>query len=232
MPRTTQVTDGHPDTPRSRKGAATRARLLEAAKEEFEETGFLETRISDISQRAGMSHGTFYHYFDSKEQIFREVAEAQEALLTALDDDDKPPPDTTEFERILRANRRYLDRYRTNGKIMGVIEEVSRYDRLVNEARTQRQKHFAERAEASVRRLQSKGIADRDIDPEIAAVALGSMIARFAELWLVEGWGDYEFDHAARQVTKLWANAIGVPTDSAPTKQRASAPKKRTSKPA
>ena len=71
-----------------RARAPTRARLLDAAKEVFEETGFLEARIADIAERAGMSHGSFYHYFDSKEQIFREVAEVQEALLTA-------PPATT-----------------------------------------------------------------------------------------------------------------------------------------
>jgi len=208
MPRASQVIEQQPAAPRSRKGAATRARLVESAKEEFEDTGFLATRISDIAKRAGMSHGSFYHYFDSKEQIFREVAEVQEALLTAPDDGERP--DTTEFDRILRANRRYLDRYRANGRIMGVIEEVSRYDSRVNEARMRRQKHFAERAEASVRRLQEMRLADLDIDPEIAAVALGSMIARFAELWLVEDWGDYDFDHAAEQVSRLWANAIGL----------------------
>ena len=108
---------------------------------------------------------------------------------------------------------------------MGVIEEVSRYDRPVNEARIRRQKHFAERAEGSVRRLQAEGVADPAIDPEIAALALGSMIGRFAELWLVEAWGNYEFDHAAEQVTRLWANAIGVPTPraepkSTPTRKR------------
>ncbi len=218
MPRTSQVAESQvaespPDAPRSRKGAATRARLVESAKEEFEEAGFLETRISDIAKRAGMSHGTFYHYFDSKEQIFREVAEAQEALLTApaeADDDGDGSAATSEFDRILRANRRYLERYRANGKIMGVIEEVSRYDSFVSEARMRRQKHFAERAEASVRRLQAKGLANQDIDPEIAAVALGSMIARFAELWFVEDWGTYDFDKASEQLTLLWANAIGL----------------------
>ena len=100
--------------PRSRKGAETRARLLEAAKKVFEEDGFLDARISDISKRAKLSHGSFYHYFDSKEQIFREVAEAQEQMLTA-------PPAAgagadsardSERERIRRANRRYLERYR------------------------------------------------------------------------------------------------------------------------
>ena len=43
--------------PRSRKGVQTRARLLDAAKEIFEENGFLEARITDIAERAGLSHG-------------------------------------------------------------------------------------------------------------------------------------------------------------------------------
>ena len=81
---------------------------------------------------------------------------------------------------------------------MGVIEEVSRYDDHVNEARMRRQKHFADRAERAIRRLQEDGAADPDVDPEIAALALGSMVARFAELWLVEDWGDYDFDHGGR----------------------------------
>ena len=197
--------------PRSRKGAETRARLLESAKGVFEEAGFLDARISDIAEHAGLSHGSFYHYFDSKEQIFREVAEAQEELLTA------PPSDHAEaeaamshVERIRRANRRYLERYRENARIMGVIEEVSRYDSHVNEARMRSQRHFAERAEQSIRRLQEAGAADAEVDPELAAVALGSMVARFAELWLVQDWAAFDFDHAVDQLTRLWAHAIGV----------------------
>ena len=49
--------------------------------------GFLDARITDISKRAGLSHGAFYHYFTSKEQLFREVAEIQEARLTAPHED-------------------------------------------------------------------------------------------------------------------------------------------------
>jgi hypothetical protein len=114
------------------------------------------------------------------------------------------------LERIRRANRRYLQRYRDNGPIMGVIEEVSRYDEQVNAARIQRQKHFAERAEQAIRRLQKAEMADAAVDPAVAAVALGSMIGRFAELWLIEKWADYDFDQAVDQVTLLWANAIGL----------------------
>lgn len=209
--------------PRSRKGAETKARLLEAAQRVFEETGFLEARISDIATTAGLSHGSFYHYFDSKEQVFREIAELQEAALTApttaaegeseeerSGDADPDADDLSDWDRLARANRRYLERYRDNGRIMGVIEEVSRYDPHVSEARMRRQKHFADRAERSIRRMQAEGTASSEIDPEIAAAALGSMVARFAELWLIEHWGDYDLDTAAEQLTLLWAGAIGL----------------------
>ena len=95
---------------------------------------------------------------------------------------------------------------------MGVIEEVSRYDHEVSEARMRRQKHFADRAERSIRRMQTSGAASKALDPEIAAGALGSMVARFAELWLIEHWGDYDLDEVAMQLTLLWANAIGLDT--------------------
>ena len=203
-------------TPRSRKGAETRARLLEAAKKVFEEDGFLDARISDIIKRAKLSHGSFYHYFDSKEQIFREVAEAQEQMLTAPPEERKSAnaPAVSERERIRRANRRYLERYREEARIMGVIEQASRYDEHVTAVRAATQKHFAERAEQSIRRLQKAGIADRSVDPVIAATALGAMVARFAELWLVQSYADYDFDEAVEQLTTLWCNALQLEDDS------------------
>jgi AcrR family transcriptional regulator len=223
VPRSQPVKDMALAAPRSAKGAKTRARLVDAAKSVFEEDGFREARISDIAERAGISHGSFYHYFPSKEQVFREVATAQEALLTtpgitaARESSESIDPDEdgegarlSEYERLRRANRRYLERYRSNARIMGVIEEVSRYDDEVNEARMGRQKHFAKRAEKSIRQLQERGAADPDVDPKIAAVALGSMVGRFAELWLVEGWERFNFDKAVDQITLLWANAVGL----------------------
>jgi AcrR family transcriptional regulator len=191
----------------------TRARLVEAAREVFERDGFLTARIADITATAGMSQGSFYHYFDSKEQVFREVAAAQEERLTA------PPSERAQHasarEVIRRANRRYLARYRDAAKLMGVIEQVSRYDEEVGRARNATQKHFAERAERSIRRLQRDQLVDPKIDAAIAADALGAMVARFAELWLVQGYRQYDFDEAVEQLTRLWANALGLPQEDA-----------------
>ncbi len=206
--------DGGPAaTPRSRKGAKTRARLIEAAREVFERDGFLNARISDIAAAANLSQGSFYHYFDSKEQIFREVAEAQERRLTA--------PDTARVETrelsaravIRDANRRYLEHYRDASNLMGVIEQVSRYDEHVSAARFATMKHFSERAERAIRRLQQEGLADPNVNARIAADALGAMVARFAEIWMVQGYREYDFDEAVEQLTRLWANALGIPPE-------------------
>src|SRR5438552_12296881 len=114
---------GAQNAPRSRKGEQTRARLLDAAKEIFEENGFLDARISDIAERAGLSHGSFYHYFDSKEQVFREVAEAVQSQLAApmtevvlAHGSTASPP-----ERLREALGRYLVTYRDHARIMAVI---------------------------------------------------------------------------------------------------------------
>ncbi len=213
----TEAVDRAPKGPRSRKGTTTRARLIEGAKKVFERDGFLEARIADITKSAKISAGTFYHYFDSKEEIFREVARAQERRLTAPPDDARPASSELDSptERIRRANRRYLERYRDEAALMGVIEQVSRYDPQVNAARMATMKHFVERAERAIGRLQREGLVDPRIRPAMAADALGAMVARFAELWLVQGYRDYSFDEAVEQLTVLWANALGLKPEDA-----------------
>src|SRR3954464_8364492 len=57
--------------PRTERGRKTLRRLLEAAASEFGERGFHEAAITGITQRAGVALGTFYTYFESKEEVFR-----------------------------------------------------------------------------------------------------------------------------------------------------------------
>ncbi|HKY91902.1 MAG TPA: TetR/AcrR family transcriptional regulator, partial [Nevskiaceae bacterium] len=45
--------------------------LLDAAAAEFGEKGFHDSSIVSITARAGVALGTFYTYFDSKDELFR-----------------------------------------------------------------------------------------------------------------------------------------------------------------
>jgi AcrR family transcriptional regulator len=198
--------------PRSAKGRRTRARLVEAGKTVFERDGFLQARITDIATEAGVSHGSFYHYFDSKESLFREIAEEVEVRLVSMDDipqaDDAGP-----IERIRAANRAYLTAYRKEAPIMRVIEEVSRYDDDVRKVRSKRDDYLAARLESAVKRLQAEGLADKRIDERYAATALGGMVAKFAEMMFIGG-ARFAMNEAVEQLTLLWANALGLSPDA------------------
>ena len=69
---------------RQRRKQARPQELLNAALELFVEKGFSATRSDDVAARAGVSKGTLYLYFPSKEDLFRAVV--RENLLPVLDE--------------------------------------------------------------------------------------------------------------------------------------------------
>lgn len=77
--------------PRRRRKDARPSELTAAALDLFVEKGFAATRLDDVAARAGVSKGTLYLYFDSKEALFKAVIEegivprlaAAEQLLAA-----------------------------------------------------------------------------------------------------------------------------------------------------
>ncbi len=197
--------------PRSRKGEATRARLVDAAKEVFEEHGFGEAKIADIAKRAGLSsHGAFYHYFESKEAVFAEVAEQLDELLgepmqeVILARDQEADP----RRRLVTALRQHLQRYQAEARIMGVIEQVARQDEGVAAVRFKHTTNHRDDIARSIRHLQRVGAADKSLDAEIAAAALGAMSERFAEMWLVQGFLECDLDGAAETLAALMVNAL------------------------
>jgi AcrR family transcriptional regulator len=53
------------------QGRQTVKKLLEAGLAEFNERGFQAVRVDDVVRRAKTSHGTFYLYFASKDDLFK-----------------------------------------------------------------------------------------------------------------------------------------------------------------
>lgn len=61
---------------RLRRGDRTRAKILDAAEEAFGRLGYHATSIVEITRGAGVGLGTFYLYFPSKLEIFRQLLRA------------------------------------------------------------------------------------------------------------------------------------------------------------
>src|ERR1700712_3054075 len=55
------------------KSSATRERVIHSARFLFWERGFAGTSMADLLAHAKVNSGSFYHFFDSKEALLREV---------------------------------------------------------------------------------------------------------------------------------------------------------------
>lgn len=67
--------EGLKGAPRSRDADATQKRILAAAKREFSRLGLGGARVDDIAEKANANKRMIYHYFGSKEDLFKKVLE-------------------------------------------------------------------------------------------------------------------------------------------------------------
>ena len=80
--------DRNHESPRwERRKHARPAELLAAALELFTERGYAATRLDEVAKRAGVSKGTVYLYFSSKEDLFKAVV--REGLVPVLERGEK-----------------------------------------------------------------------------------------------------------------------------------------------
>jgi AcrR family transcriptional regulator len=101
------------------RGQRTRQRLLDAAADVFDRIGYHAARVDDIVAAAESSHGTFYLYFTSKEDLFEQLMSETATELYALVGDLAPVTDSAQGRAALRA---WLAR---------VSEAYARYGRVI-----------------------------------------------------------------------------------------------------
>jgi AcrR family transcriptional regulator len=97
-------------TSRQLQADRTRTLLYSIAVSLMEKQGFTNTTVEEIAQKAGVSVGTFYHYFASKDEIFFDIFKKAdeyfkatvEPALTVADEAGQPV-----FEQIITYFRYY-----------------------------------------------------------------------------------------------------------------------------
>jgi AcrR family transcriptional regulator len=191
----------------TRRGERTRERLIQATREIFEEMGFLEARVSHITQRAEVAYGTFYTYFDSKEAVLRAIADR---LFTDMTEPDRPPLDgASPADRVRRANRSYYAAYLRNAKMMAIIEQVSTFNEEFREMRRRHRAAWVGRSVHAIRRWQHEGRIDPGLDPELAARALAAMVDHSLYLRLIQGEGE-DTERLLDTLDALTVRALGL----------------------
>lgn len=175
--------------PLTKRGEATRTKLLTAAEAVFAEWGYHEASIVRITERAGVGLGTFYLYFDSKQLIFEalvidlnrrvrhSMAEAMRGASTRLE------AERAGFHGFFRFTAAHPALYRVVREAEFVSPETLRlhYTRIV------------EGYEAGLRAAQAADEIDVALDPSITAWALmgiGELIGMRFLLWERDAMGN------------------------------------------
>src|SRR3984957_13836122 len=91
-------------------GSATRQRLVESARYLFWERGFAGTSMADLLAHAKVNSGSFYHFFDSKEALLREVLEGYLLALRPMIVDPAYSSTPKPIERIFAILAGYRER--------------------------------------------------------------------------------------------------------------------------
>ncbi|HEX2562814.1 MAG TPA: TetR/AcrR family transcriptional regulator, partial [Acidimicrobiales bacterium] len=149
------------------RGEKTRLRLLDAGASVLPARGYHDTRVDDIVAAAGVSHGTFYRYFENKDDFFRVLAQAAAARMIDLVDElrlDAPPDELRAWLRT------WLSAYRADGGVISTWQEMRTSDELVA---------FSQRVAASVFTRLVRMLEGRDFgNPVVDATTLLALIER------------------------------------------------------
>src|SRR3954469_19164623 len=156
------------------QGRKTMAKLLDAGMRVFAERGFHAARVDDIVRTARASHGTFYLYFSSKEDLLRALAvqcsEQIEALAGTLG---AVTPDAAGWQELRRFLDDFLSTYARYGPVIRAWMEDHVDDRQVNRLGVGA---FTAIATALGQRMHAAGASGS----EVSVAALMALLERFA----------------------------------------------------
>ena len=199
-----------------------RERLLVAAREVFERDGFHGARIVDVANAAGVGIGTFYRHFESKGALFRAV------ITNAFDEiyvggSTRASDPAHPGRAIELANQRFLEQYKREAPMHSLLEQLAPVDEECRQLYLSGRRRAVERIARSLRALQVEGLANPDLDPNVAAGVLVSMVNNSAHLWFSLG-EPYDETVALETINQIWISGIGLAEATKSDEQSTPAP--------
>jgi len=153
-----------------------------AAAELMDREKFQTLRVEEIADRAGLSIGTFYLYFESKDDLFVSlVIEYTHMLKRRLDA--ALEPDGSTMVRLVRALDAYLDFVKENERGFLYYRDLGNVETTVGPLSAWANEQTA----AALRPVLEQGLARGEIrasDPDLLAQSLVGLTQHMAGYWL------------------------------------------------
>jgi AcrR family transcriptional regulator len=195
--------------------------ILDAALSAFAEHGIASAKLEEIAARAGVSKGTIYLYFQSKEELFREVVRLVVVPLIARGDEELARGTATEqLTSYLSQQWTVFALPDSEGWVRLVLLELHKYPDLAQFYRTE----VIERSNRVLGDIVRRGVASgefRPLDPECAVRMIKAVILMHV-LWsgnLSQTMQDRETarDQVLQEITEFVLHALRVSTAATPS---------------
>jgi AcrR family transcriptional regulator len=199
------------DTPeglsrRERRKLEMHTRILETAKQLFEEHGFAETRVADICERADVAQKTFFNHFPTKLDMLREIAHlGVERLMFEIEDIRKSETGTA--ERIHRLFETVADHVTESGpRNRELLVELVH---LISGDAAERSEQ-ARRLHAALRGIVEDGLAHGDVTQRHDPQALTELIlgAYYALMFNYANLDDFPIRERSQAAARVLTDAL------------------------
>ena len=191
---------------RARQKADRNRRILEAATALFREVGYDSARIEDIAERADVSVGTFYNYYQNKGDILVAAVsmEVEEVLESGKAIVDNPPAATLEALQAL------IDQYFDHSLVylskemwrIAMAISIQQPDSPFSRRYTELDGRLCDQVSLLMQKLQLRG----GVMPGIDAAAVGQMFFNNLNMMFIEFAKDEEMTLAALKEQVAWQN--------------------------
>ena len=184
------------------------SKLRDAARQAFDDLGWQGTRVQDIAERAGVSHGTFYTYYDNRNAVLVDlVTDTMAAFIELASQQWEGPDARTALEKVIGG---FLDTYEADAGVMRTWLQASREDpefgALYLDLRQRFVDRITEQLDGVVDAARRRGSVP---PPEIVASVLAAMVEHFAYCRFVLGEA-HDREAAMDSLVLVWGATINA----------------------
>jgi AcrR family transcriptional regulator len=147
-----------------RRKAERPGEILAAALQQFVEHGYASTRLADVARRAGVTKGTMYRYFDSKEALFKAVVRESVIPLVEAFESEVARADADATKLLIAFGRNWMEhvyRQPVGGLAKLITAEAANFPELARFYHTE----VIDRTVKALRSVLERGIARGEFRP-------------------------------------------------------------------
>ncbi len=190
--------------------SASRDLLLAAARDVFTRKGLHGARITDITKGAGVSAGSFYTYFSSKEQIFADVV-GQLRSAAVRNVPATGPTSSAEVAGWVRTTvRNWVSSLVDNAAQWMAINVAALGDERIRLTLREQADPFTEELRSAFGSWIAQGWIDPGVPCEVAVDAVIAVSEQAVSQWFYLDDSTPSVEFAIDQLTRAWFAILGV----------------------